>query len=207
MTELLRMYPERENDIVAIIANQHTSEAGAVNWMYPIMRLGNDITTNGTAVIHKGRHAIKDAVDWCVEEEWIEQKFLDDLGRVDSPLWGNSHWNEIMVPDGYIDRVDLTIDTIMVTLGGYIVSKIFGPKSLAGLMKITSNQYSKYKTRKWKSELDETLETLVAQDDGLPAFIAKDIDETNLLTSAIAEMFSSNNIEPVRTTQRNILQS
>lgn len=161
LSDLTRLYPDRELDMVAVSSIGLASGAGEVNYSYIGGYFAKLLSEGLYGALRRGRDAFDKVKQFSLDTfDRIDESFFDDLGRQESPYWGSDEWNRTLVPSGYIDRFDAAADVTVIVLGGFLARLILGKVGISGVASFAGGLYGKLSTKAWKNEISEALELI-----------------------------------------------
>lgn len=199
MVDMVRLYPDRDVDIVALASTRRSSGAGAINYGAIGGYFAKMVAGGLQSAMIKGRKGFDKIIDFVIEHTEVDREFLDTLGRQNTPYWGADEWNETIVPEGYVDRFDAAADTTVVVLGFLIARFVLGRVSIGSIASFAGGQYGKFKSRKASRALLESVEGIAddLDDPSLRSRMSKlqdsRLDGSFDVSLAIAKAFASNN--------------
>lgn len=165
MPNIDRLYPEEDNDIVAVFTSR-TNNSGNLNWKYIGSGIASDIAGGLASAGAFGTDLLSRFFNWVTENTQVDQDFLDELGKQHSPYWGADDWHPIMAPKGYVDRFEMSKDTIIIVVGLLLARIVLGKVGIKGITKFAGGQSAKFSARKRRQEL---LDSIAAEDDDIEA--------------------------------------
>jgi hypothetical protein len=198
MTDLVLLYPNRDNDLIALAATKRSSGTGAVNYAAIAGYTGKMIAGGLSSAMRKGRRGFDRVIEWLIDNTEVDQDFLDTLGRQNTPYWGSDEWNRTIAPAGYVNRFDAAADTVVLGIGFLLARVVLGRVSIGSIASFAGGQYGNYQTRKYRHEIHDAL-TDIADDTSHESPAGKlnnlqdhRLDATTDLAYAIADAFRSN---------------
>lgn len=210
MTDLVTLYPHRDNDLIALAATRRSSGTGAINYAAIAGYFGEMLAGGLSTAMRTGRRGFDKIVQWLVDNTEVDQDFLDTLGRQNSPYWGSDEWNRTIAPAGYVNRFDAAADTVVLVIGFMLARFVLGRVGIGGIASFAGGQYGKYKTREYRGELQNTLSDIAASiPDEAPVGKLNRLQDARLdastdLVFSIANAFSTNDRTKLRRIVRTI---
>lgn len=198
MTDMTLLYPDRENDLVAIAATRRSTGTGSINYAAIGAYFGKLLSGGLQTAMVKGRRGFDKVISFLVDNTEVDQAFLDTLGRQESPYWGADEWNRTIVPAGYVDRFDAAADTVTLVIGFALARIVLGKVGMGGIASFAGGQYGSYKTRAYRSEIQDALDDIAQDlDDSRQAGKLNKLQDARLdgsfdLALALASAFNNN---------------
>lgn len=179
MPDLKRVYPDQSNDINAVISLQQNG-GSSINYSYIGRSIMEEIGEGGRHIGRFVADMLTRLTEWLIENTAIDQDFLDDLGKQETPFWGADSWHPVIAPEGFIDRYRAAGETIGFGLVLIIARIITGRIGVSGIASFVGGQYSSWSQRQYRNDVKDLLE------ENLAAELQDDADFASVMDRALA---------------------
>lgn len=161
MPDISRVYPDQDNDINAVISLSQSSNT-SINYSYigrsMLEELGEGFKYIGNFVSDQ----LTRLTTWLIDNTSIDEQFITDLGKAESPLWGSDSWHPVIAPNGYIDRYQAAGETLGFVLVLAIARIVTGRVGVSGIASFVGGQYSSWSQRQYRDDVKHLLEENLA---------------------------------------------